>query len=127
MIILWLLMMGLFIAYLAVPLARWLDWEYGRFGRVGDMLLVIGGTLLGGVVLVAFLGLIGQFAIGDAGALGFGFSGALIALGLLILFSTASAASEPNETRDIPPAPPTNDSIAPQPFVPTEDKAHPVQ
>jgi hypothetical protein len=127
MIILWLLMMGLFIAYLAVPLARWLDWEYGRFGRVGDMLLVIGGTLLGGVVLVAFLGLIGQFAIGDAGALGFGFSGALIALGLLILFSTASAASEPNETRDIPPAPPTNDSIAPQPFVPTEDQARPVQ
>jgi hypothetical protein len=127
MIILWLLMMGLFIAYLAVPLARWLGWEYGRFGRVGDILLVIGGTLVGGVVLVGIVGLIGQFTLGDAGALGLGFAGALVALGLLVLFSTASANDEPNETRDIPPAPPTNDSIAPQPLVPTEDQARPVQ
>jgi hypothetical protein len=121
MIILWLLMMGLFIAYIAVPMARWLGWDYGRFGRVGDIVLIVAGTLLGGVVLVAFLGLIGQFTIGDAGALGFGFSGALIALGLLVLFSTASNTDQPD---DISPAPSIDEATL---HLHAEDKAHTVQ
>jgi hypothetical protein len=121
MIIVWLLLMGLFIAYLAVPMSRWLGWEYGRFGRVGDNLLIVGGTLVGGVVLVSIVGLIGQFTIGDAGALGLGFAGALIVLGLLILFSNASVDDQPE---DIPPTPPIDEATL---HLHAEDKARPVQ
>jgi hypothetical protein len=127
MVILWLLVMGLFVAVLAAPSARWLGWEYGYIGRAGDMLLVIGGALAGGLVLVAIFSAVGQTSLGDVGALVSGFIGALIAVGILVIISARSVAGEPNETRDIPPAPPIDDSSERQPLVPTEDDRHPVQ
>jgi uncharacterized membrane protein YeaQ/YmgE (transglycosylase-associated protein family) len=103
MIFLWLLLMGLFVAWMAVPLARRVGYGYGRFGRTGDILLVVGGALLGGVVLVVLLRMIGQ-EIGDTGALLLGFLGAMVAVVLLALFSASSAAVEPDAGRQTPPA-----------------------
>jgi len=127
MVVLWLLVMGLFVAVLAAPTARWLGWEYGYFGRAGDMLVVITGALASGLILVAIFSAVGQTSLGDIGALVSGFIGALIVVGILVILSARAVEDEPNEARDIAPGQPIDDTTERQPLVPTEDEKHPVQ
>lgn len=94
MYILWLVLMALFIGYLAVPLAREVGYSYGRFGRLGDILAVLLGALLFGVLFVAVLAAIGAWAWGETGALVLGFIGALLAIILLTIFSVSAAPSD---------------------------------
>lgn len=94
MYIVFLIFMALCIGYLAVPLARELGYAYGRFGRVQDILLILVGTLLFGVAIVALLSWLGAWTGGDVGALILGFIGALLTVGLLTVFSARAAAHE---------------------------------
>jgi uncharacterized membrane protein YeaQ/YmgE (transglycosylase-associated protein family) len=104
MVFLWLLFMGLFVAWLAVPLARRFGYGYGRFGRAGDVLLVLGGTMIGGIVLVWLLEQIGQ-SMGDVERLILGFVGAMVVIVLLVLFGASAAADEAGITgRETEPA-----------------------
>ena len=103
----WLIVMALFIAALAGPVARQFGWSYGRFGRAGDMIVVLIGAILGGVILTAIFSAVGFQAGGDTGALIGGFVGAMIAVMLMVLFGAASAASEPNRAGEADPAGPT--------------------
>ncbi|MBI5667692.1 MAG: GlsB/YeaQ/YmgE family stress response membrane protein [Chloroflexi bacterium] len=103
----WLIVMALFIAALAGPVARQFGWSYGRFGRLGDMLVVVVGAILGSVILTAIFSAVGFQAGGDNGALIGGFVGAMIAVVLMVLFGAASASAEPNRAGEADPAGPT--------------------
>jgi uncharacterized membrane protein YeaQ/YmgE (transglycosylase-associated protein family) len=98
--LLWLVFMGLLIGFLAVPLAQRIGYRYGRFGRTGDLLVVIVATVIGGLILTAIGSAIGSSLSGDGGAIVGGILGAIIALGLLTLFSTTAATTEPANTQE---------------------------
>jgi Co/Zn/Cd efflux system component len=100
MIFLFLLMMGLAVAWLAVPVARKLGYDYGRFGRTGDMAAVVVGALIGGILFIGVMALLGRQMAGDGGALVVGFLGAAIVVVLLMIFGMTTAAEEPHDLRD---------------------------
>lgn len=98
--ILWLLFMGVIVGFLAAPIAQRVGYRYGRFGRTGDLIAVIAGTVLGGVLLAIVGGAIGLSLGGNGGALVGGILGAIVAILLLALFSTQAANAEPTNTQE---------------------------
>lgn len=100
MYIVYLLFMGLFVAWLAVPMMRGLNLRYGRYGRTGDAALVMGGTLIAGVAVTALFAAFGASINRDVGALMFGAIGAFFVIIMLTLFSAITAAKEEADTRE---------------------------
>lgn len=95
--------MGLILAFVAYPLARAVGWRYGRFGRTTDMVFVIIAALIGAVLFTVIAGAIGAAINGDVGALIGGFIGAMLAVGALVIFSAKATYNEPNRAK--PPLP----------------------
>lgn len=94
MYIIWLIVMGIFVGFLALPVMQYMGRDYGRFGRTGDVAVVVVSTLFFGLLLGTLLGLVGFFSTGDTDAILGGFIGAGVAVVLLMIFSAAKGSVE---------------------------------
>ncbi len=99
MYILWLIFMALIVGYLAVPLARQLGYSYGRFGRFQDIVLVLIGTIVIGVLLVMALSALGTWDNSIVSGLAVGIVAAFVMVIILTLLSAKAAADEEPPTR----------------------------
>lgn len=91
--ILFLIAMAVIVGWLAVPVVRGLGYNYGRFGRIPDLVIVVMGTVIVAAIMGATVLAENQVAI-----FGVGLVAALIIVGLLTLFSTAVTMNEQHET-----------------------------
>jgi len=99
--LIWLVLMGILLAFIAVPIAQRVGYAYGRFGRMGNMILVIVGTLVAGVLFSLLTSAIGMEVSGESGALIGGIIGGVLVILLLSAFAVKSANEEPNSQEDI--------------------------
>jgi uncharacterized membrane protein YeaQ/YmgE (transglycosylase-associated protein family) len=99
--LLWLLFMGLIVGFVAVPLAQHFGYAYGRFGRTGDIVAVLVGSLVGAGLFAVVMGALGGAVMQEVGIVAGGLIGAVLAVIMLALFAAKAAEEEPNKQEDI--------------------------
>lgn len=106
MFIVWLAMMGILVGAVTAVIVGRIGRASGRWSTRRDMLFVAGTTLLGGIIFNTILGWIGYLLLGEDWALWVGLIGGVIAVLVVLAWSTRSAQGLANKGRGQPTAKP---------------------
>jgi len=112
MFIVWLAIMALVVSAVTAAIVWRIGRASGRWNTRRDMLFVGGATLLGGIIFTTILGWIGYLLLGEDGVLWVGLIGGVIAVLIVLAWSTRSAQGLANKGRGLAPSRPTEGEAA---------------